>query len=194
MIHPLIHEFQLDFDDVNKKLVTHVEQEIKRTTGLDASARHSNIGGWHSERDLDAKLGDGSPSSNRLLQLFAGFSEPMMEFIRAYPAKFETIVKESYDWNYAGAWFNIAFGGSYNAPHTHPGSQISAAYYIRTEESTKEYPFSGKIDFIHENIQYGCHPTDGTLILFPSTMLHWVHPYYGSKLRICLSFNAKNIQ
>ena len=122
------------------------------------------------------------------------FSEPIMQFIDACHERFHVEPQFTYDWDYAGAWFNVAFRGSYNAPHTHPDCQISGAYYIRTEQPSKEYPFSGRTDFIHENMQYGFFPKPGTLLLFPSDMLHWVHPYYGSDIRICLSFNAKNVR
>lgn len=192
--HPFLYEFTLDLENVNKKLEAYVHEEMERTKGLDSSAKHSNIRGWHSERNLDTKLGDGSRGSNLLLPLFQALSEPMMAYIRACPTKFNVEPKPEYDWNYAGSWFNVAFQGSYNAPHTHPGCQISGAYYVRTEQPTKEEPFSGRIDFIDEKgTQYGFFPKAGTLFLFPSDMLHWVHPYYGDGIRICLSFNAKNI-
>lgn len=192
-LHPLIQESQLDLPAVNEQLVEHVRQEIEKA-GLGAHTRHSNIGGWHSERNLDAKLGDGSPLSAQLIQVFSGFSAPITEYINHVgPAKFN-VQEGNYDWNYAGAWFNVAFNGSYNAPHTHPGCQISGAYYIRTEEPSKDAPMSGRIDFIVDNVQYSSFPKAGTLFLFPSEMLHWVHPYHGSDIRICLSFNAKNIR
>jgi hypothetical protein len=192
-IHPLIGVFQLGNEELNKKIADHVRQEIQKELSLNEVLKHSNIGGWHSKRDLDSKLGDGSPGSNLLLLLLASFSDSIMEYIRTNPEKFNTVAKESYDWNYAGTWYNVAFGGSYNAPHVHPGAQISGAYYVRTEEPDEKHPYSGRIDLIEDNVQYPFFPHPGTLILFPSDMLHWVHPYYGSDLRICLSFNAKNI-
>lgn len=190
----LIREFQLGNEEVNRKLAAYVDREIEKNKGLQSKLRHSNIGGWHSDRELHAKLGDGSELSNLLLQLFASFSAPMNEYIRSLPERFNTKSNENYEWDYTGAWFNVAFRGSYNAPHVHLGSQISAAYYINTEQPTEENPFSGRIDFIHENLQYGFFPKPGTLFLFPSDMLHWVHPYYGSSNRVVLSFNAANIR
>ena len=193
-LHPLIHQYDLDNDLLNQKLEQHVRQEIAKTAALNTEKKHSNIGGWHSDRDLDAKLGDGSIASGYLLKLFDSFSPAITQYIKSNTEKFNTTQKKAYEWNYAGSWYNVAFGGSYNAPHVHPYSQISGAYYIRTEEPTKTHPLSGRIDFIDEdNIQYGFFPKPGTLFLFPSDMLHWVHPYHGSDLRICLSFNLKNI-
>ncbi len=194
-LNPLIHEYHLEQEGLNQKLDEIVHQEITRTTGIKEILKHSNIGGWHSERNLDAKLGDGSPASNQLLLLFDSFSAPITDYIRTHHTRLGVPLKDSYEWNYAGAWYNVAFGGSYNSPHVHPGSQISAGYYIRTEQPTPEHPYSGRIDFIDKNnIQYGFFPKPGTLFLFPGDMLHWVHPYYGSDIRICLSFNAKFIR
>lgn len=193
-LNPLIGEFHLDHDALNKRLEAFVQQRIKQDTGFDGVLKNSNVGGWHSNRELHAHLGDGSAESNQLLLLFESLTGPMNTYIRSHAEKFKTVPKESYDWNYTGAWYNVAFEGSYNAPHAHPGSQISAAYYIRTEEPNEKHPFSGRIDFIQNNIQYPYFPKPGTLLLFPSDLLHWVHPYYGKEIRICLSFNANNIK
>ena len=194
LLNPLIHQYDLGNESLNQKLENHVRQEIAKTKGLDTEKKHSNIGGWHSERDLDLKLGDHSLGSGYLLKLFDSFSPAITQYIQAHTEKFHTTQKKAYEWNYAGAWYNVAFGGSYNAPHIHPYCQISGAYYIRTEEPSKTHPLSGRIDFIDETIQYGFFPKAGTLFLFPSDMLHFVHPYHGSDLRICLSFNLKNIR
>ena len=156
--------------------------------------QHSNIGGWQSERDLHSKLGNGTPLSALLLKLFASFSPPIMQYINDCCAQFNVKRSSSYDWNYTGAWFNVATRGSYNAPHRHPLSEVSGAYYIRTEEPSAEYPFSGRIDFIYAYGEKPFFPKPGTLILFPSNTLHFVHPYYGSGYRICLSFNLNNIK
>jgi uncharacterized protein (TIGR02466 family) len=191
----LVQKFELGNESLNQKLSDLVLEEINQEMGLNKEARHSNIGGWHSKRDLHAKLGNGTVSGDLLLQLFASFSAAMMEYIKASGlGNTIQLIGTDYDWDYTGAWFNVAFQGSYNAPHTHPGSQISAAYYIRNEDSPKEHPFSGRIDFIHENLTTSFFPKAGDLILFPSDMLHWVHPYYGSGLRICLSFNATHVR
>jgi uncharacterized protein (TIGR02466 family) len=194
MTIPSVQKFHLNNDEVNHKLEEHVLHAVKQNQGLDSKALHTNIGGWHSERDLHAKLGDGTELSEQLIELLNSFSPPITEYIRKHADRFNTKPNDSYLWNYTGVWFNVGFQGSYNAPHTHPGSQISAAYYIRTEQPSSEHPFSGRIDFIHKNLQSGHFPKPGTLILFPSEMLHWVHPYYGTGLRICLSFNINSIR
>lgn len=190
----LIREFNLRHDEINRKLEEYVVNELKKYKEMNHPLRHSNIGGWHSDRDLHAKLGDGSPLSTLLIQLLDSFSMPINQYINSCHEKFGTTPSSAYYWDYTGAWFNVAFQGSYNSPHVHAGSQISGAYYIRTEQPEDEHPFSGRIDFIYNNLQYGFFPKPGTLLLFPSDMLHWVHPYHGSGIRICLSFNINNIR
>jgi hypothetical protein len=189
----LIREFDLGQEEINSKLEEYVVNELNKAKAMNHPLRHSNIGGWHSDRNLHAKLGDGSPLSILLIQLLESFSNPINHYVNSCHQKFNTVPSPSYIWDYTGVWFNVAFQGSYNSPHIHSGSQISAAYYIRTEQPVEEHPFSGRIDFIYNNLQYGHFPKPGTLILFPSDMLHWVHPYYGNGLRICLSFNINNI-
>lgn len=187
----LIKEFQLGNETLNQQLEKTVAEEMNRKDLK--KEQHSNIGGWQSERDLHAKLGNGTKLSNSLLKLFESFSSPMMHYINECCLEWKIQPSASYDWDYTGAWFNVANRGGYNAPHTHPLSAISGAYYIRTEEPPEGYPFSGRIDFYYERGEKYYFPKAGTLILFPSTMLHFVHPYYGSGPRICLSFNANNI-
>lgn len=190
----LIREFHLKNDEINRKLEEYVYNQINQSESLKERQLHSNIGGWHSDRNLHANLGDGSELSHQLILLLDSFSDPINEYINSLHDRFDVKPSPSYLWDYTGTWFNVAYKGSYNSPHVHPSSQISAAYYIRTEPPTAESPFSGRIDFIHDNIQYGFFPTPGTLILFPGEMLHWVHPYYGSGYRICFSFNSNNIR
>ncbi|EFB41748.1 hypothetical protein pah_c022o017 [Parachlamydia acanthamoebae str. Hall's coccus] len=187
----LIQQFPLKNDVLNQKLEQYVASEMERTQN-DKKEQHSNIGGWQSKRDLHAHLADDS-SKGLLLELFQSFSAPMSQYISSCSELFNVQSNENYDWNYTGAWFNVAVRGGYNAPHVHPLSQISAAYYIYTEEPSSEYPFSGRIDFIIDNITYHFFPKPGTLILFPSDTLHFVHPYYGSTPRISLSFNVNNV-
>lgn len=187
----LIQEFFLGNEDLNKELEKSAIEEMNRDN--QKKEQHSNIGGWQSRRNLQATLGDGSELSSHLIEMFQSFSAPMMKYIKSCCAYFNVPPSDAYDWNYTGAWFNAATRGGYNAPHIHPLNQISAAYYIRTEDPLPEYPFSGRIDFFYENVSYSFFPKPGTLILFPSDMLHFVHPYYGTPYRISLSFNAKNI-
>jgi hypothetical protein len=189
----LIQEFHLDNDALNKELEKWVVDEIERQGGIQKE-QHSNVGGWQSDRELHARLADGSQVSNLLVKLFDSFSGPMTHFINSCCIQCNLKINKSYEWHYTGAWFNVSTKGSYNAPHTHPLSEISGAYYIRTEEPTKENPFSGRIDFFYPGGDKSFFPTPGTLILFPGNTLHFVHPYYGEGHRICLSFNTNNIK
>lgn len=189
----LIEDFQLGHEKLNQQLEAYVYEDMKQKEELRKNEQRSNIGGWQSERDLHTKLSQETPVGVLLLKLFDSFSNPITQYIKDTCAQANIKPSSRYDWNYTGAWFNVSTKGSYNAPHTHPFSQISAAYYIRTEDPTPEYPFSGRIDFIYENREKHFFPKPGTLILFPGNLLHFVHPYYGSGYRISLSFNLNNI-
>jgi len=187
-----IQEFNLGNAEINKKLEKFVLEDMQKHKGI-TKEQHSNIGGWQSERDLHAKLGDGTPYHSELLRLFASFSSPITQFINKCCVQCNVKPNATYDWDYSDAWFNVAAQGGYNAPHAHPLSEISGAYYVRTTEPPEGYPFSGRIDFYYQDKNTHFFPKPGTLILFPGDMLHFVHPYYGAGHRICLSFNIKNV-
>jgi hypothetical protein len=187
----LIKEYQVGNEALNHQLEKLVEEQMAQKKNPD---QHSNIGGWQSDRDLHVRLHEGTPSSDALLELFANFAAPIIDFINGCCAVWGTQPSPNYTWDYAGSWFNVAVPGGYNAPHTHPLSAVSGAYYIRTEEPPKEYPFSGRIDFYYPNGEQFFFPKPGTLILFPGNMLHFVHPYYGKEKRISLSFNVNKIR
>lgn len=163
----LIKEFHLSHEKLNRDLEKCVAEEMARKDVK--KEQHSNIGGWQSERDLHAKLGNGTPMSNALLKLFASFSAPMTEYINQCCIEWKVPQSPAYDWDYTGVWFNVAARGGYNAPHTHPLSAISGAYYVRTEDPPAGYPFSGRIDFYYQGGDKNFFPKAGDLILFPST-------------------------
>jgi hypothetical protein len=187
----LIQEFNLGHEALNKALYDSAIEIMKQQKP--SKDLHSNIGGWQGDRDLHAKFNDGTRLGKLLQTLFESFAIPITEYVNNCCVFFKRDTSPSYAWNFTGAWFNVAKKGAYNAPHTHPFNEISGAYYIRTEEPPKDYPFSGRIDFFHENGLTSYFPKPGDLILFPSSMLHFVHPYYGSEYRMSLSFNIKNI-
>ena len=186
-----IQEFQLDQDELNQELEKLVHEKMERDR-LEKE-QHSNIGGWQSERDLHTKLDINDPSTIPLIKLLASFSDPINEYLRECCEISDIKSNKNYEWEYTGTWFNVSVREGYNAPHTHPLSEISGAYYVRTEDPPPEHPFSGRIDFFYKNISEHYFPKPGTLILFPGTMLHFVHPYYGTNPRICFSFNTNKI-
>ena len=107
------------------------------------------------------------------------------------------------------SWCHITPSGGYHDAHTHPNSSWSGIYYVRAGESdlqtknginrfyapwmptaysdigTRWTSEVGSIDMPAE---------DGTLLIFPSWILHAGMPYLGDTDRIIVSFNCKFIQ
>jgi hypothetical protein len=102
-------------------------------------------------------------------------------------------------------WINVNGPGDYNMPHYHPGNTWSGVYYIRTGSDVPNRPTSGRIEFIDPRTRCDAlgpkdglrhsgsiwiSPVDGMLLIFPSYLEHYVHPYQGSGERITLAFNS----
>jgi hypothetical protein len=104
----------------------------------------------------------------------------------------------------ASAWATICRSGAYHAPHSHPDSAWSGVYYVDAGKETPHRPLSGVLEFLDPRAgveavtapgdPYGepfrVRPQSGLLVIFPSWLYHWVHPYAGQTPRIAISFNA----
>lgn len=102
------------------------------------------------------------------------------------------------------AWAAICRAGAYHAPHAHPDSAWSGAYYVDAGTSDPDTPLGGVLEFLDPRggaeavtapgDPYGepfrVRPESGLLVVFPSWLYHWVHPYAGQTPRIAVSFNV----
>lgn len=107
------------------------------------------------------------------------------------------------------SWYNVNRRGDHHGPHTHPKSYLSGTYYARVPT------VPAKLDDVHAHpgcisfydprtganmITVGTEPDarpvhlvcpcDGTLLMWPSPLLHYVHPNLSSEPRISISFNV----
>ena len=93
----------------------------------------------------------------------------------------------------ASAWATICRAGAYHAPHSHPDSAWSGVYYVDAGTRHPDRPLSGVLEFLDPRAgveavtapgdPYGepvrVRPEAGLLVIFPSWLYHWVHPYAG---------------
>jgi hypothetical protein len=77
-------------------------------------------------------------------------------------------------------------------------------YYVNAGSDSPDQPLSGVLEFLDPRAgveavttpgdPYGepfrVRPQAGLLVIFPSWLYHWVHPYGGQTPRIAVSFNA----
>lgn len=168
----------------------------------------SNAGGWHSRADLlDWGVTEIDELSATVRQAALAVAAPM-----AHAAKLQAKVTMQ-------AWANVTRRGNYNKIHDHPGWHLSAVYYVDAGQTDSDAPpQSGWIEFVDPRGAMGSEPPgadpdkpvrlpgrsgalfgnifalppiDGGLLIFPSWLRHWVHPYAGAAERISLAFNLR---
>jgi uncharacterized protein (TIGR02466 family) len=157
------------------------------------SLGRSNIGGWHSQTDF---LDRSEPAVEALSNWITWAVRQMIE-AAAGPGSFEGAFSST-------AWATICRTNAYHAPHSHPDSAWSGVYYVDGGSREPGRPLSGVLEFLDPRAgveavtapgdPYGepfrIQPEDGLLVIFPSWLYHWVHPYAGRTPRIAVSFNA----
>ena len=112
-------------------------------------------------------------------------------------------------------WINSNLYKDTNRIHSHPGSAISGVYYVKTPSECGqiifEHPAARALEFYMESIdalpgrrnepeeynsfnsfRTGVKPTENTLYLFPSWLMHYVESNQSkTEERISISFNIK---
>ncbi len=100
----------------------------------------------------------------------------------------------------ADSWAVIGARGASHVPHHHGPSPWSGVLYIDVEAALAERttPRAGCIEFLSPFaasqaffVPSGAvfQPTDGLMLLFPSPLVHLVHPSESDTLRICIGFD-----
>jgi uncharacterized protein (TIGR02466 family) len=94
--------------------------------------------------------------------------------------------------------------GAYNAPHDHLGAFWSGTYYVSVPESGDRQ--AGAIEFLspHKPLpalgafkapitadKLHVRPKPGMVLIFPATLVHWVHPNDSKDDRVTIAFNGK---
>jgi len=104
-------------------------------------------------------------------------------------------------------WAVIMREGDHNMPHVHPDAHLSGVYYVEVPQPSPEqrnepepggslvlfdprsaanmYPLKG-----HRTHQSYL-PVAGSLVIFPSYLMHAVNPFRGPGERISIAFNAR---
>jgi uncharacterized protein (TIGR02466 family) len=158
-----------------------------------ASLGRSNIGGWHSRTDFL----NHPDSAVAALTTWITWAVNQMIGATAGPGSLPSTVSLS-------AWATICRKGAYHAPHCHPDSAWSGVYYVDAGTITADRSLSGVLEFIDPRAgveavtapgdPYGeplrVRPQAGLIVIFPSWLYHWVHPYAGHTPRIAVSFNV----
>ena len=149
---------------------------------------NSNLGGWHSGRDL-AQWG-GAPIQAILQAAFTLAGELTLDRRgqRANPS-----------WK-VECWANVNRRGHANRRHSHPGCFWSGTYYLMVGDDVPD-PANGRGGAFEFHDPRGVapalppaaaaliQPEAGMMVLFPAWMPHAVQPFGGSGTRISIAFN-----
>lgn len=188
---PVVNFRWPDTQDLNGEL----ENLILDLEQAEPGVGRSNVGGWHSglgflDRSEDCVVGLRGRLAAFVHDLNAAVLEPNAD------RRPEDFVLQ--------AWANVLRHGDYNGPHSHPNAFWSGVYYVTGNETLDDHPFSGKLEladprpgasltYAEQTRLYGrflLSPVPGQMIVFPSWLQHWVHPYRGDGVRISIAFNA----
>jgi len=157
------------------------------------SVGRSNIGGWHSRTDF---LDYPDPAVAALTTWITWAVNQMID-ATAGRGSFKGTMSLS-------GWATICRAGAYHAPHSHPDSAWSGVYYVDAGTNETGRSLAGVLEFLDPRAgveavtapgdPYGepvrVRPQAGLIVIFPSWLYHWVHPYTGRAPRIAVSFNV----
>lgn len=166
-----------------------------RLRAEEPGATRSNAGGWHSAGNIFTR-------SEPLIGMLAQHLQAALQHMSVVAAQIAAPQVE-FGASLFG-WINVNGQGDYNNPHYHPGTTWSGVYYIRTGAEAPDRPMSGRIEFMDPRVRCEVGPNqalghagimrvapeDGMLLIFPSYLEHYVHPYFGPGERITLAFNS----
>lgn len=99
-------------------------------------------------------------------------------------------------------WGNVYRAGDFVMPHSHRRCKASLVYCLAEGDEDPDDPLAGKFCFVDPRMPACCQQerhrmttpaypsfTAGTLLIFPSELVHFVVPYHGKSPRITMSWN-----
>jgi uncharacterized protein (TIGR02466 family) len=149
----------------------------------------SNRGGWQ------------SPSDFHTLESFSEFKNYI------WNNTFETLSHYNRKFELSNMWININKKGNYNTTHNHPGCLMSGVFWVKAPENCGKLIFLNPHSFVedwliesadvdvkkrlnyHHTFEFM--PQEGTLVMFPSHLMHLVEMNESDEDRISIAFNLQ---
>jgi uncharacterized protein (TIGR02466 family) len=186
---PTIDEFDIpDAEKLNSQLIGEIEQLRKEDNGIS----RTNVSGWHSRINIFERS---EPAIMKICRYFIQASTVPLE--RYFSA--DILQSKSLE---AEGWININPPHAYNRVHTHDSFDLSGVYFVKVPE--RSHLDSGCLEFLNPGYRAGPYselykkmhsqsftytPIEGRMLLFPSSMLHWVLPNGEQEDRISIACN-----
>lgn len=187
----LIETYQVEgHEALNAQLRNEIAAWRESEEGIQAS----NFNGWHSDVTMFSRPEPG----------FRQLSEILRQCILSYVRRYETDFDPAKRQIGMEAWVNVNGKSGMNAPHHHAFAHISGCYYISVPKATTRT--SGVLQFLSPLVtfappgkfglkilpsHYDIRPEEGQIVLFPSYLVHWVHPNDEDEDRISIAVNAQ---
>ena len=179
---------------LNKKLIAESRAWRKQEKGANISNQGDS---WHSPDGLMSRSDPGfSEISKMIPQIAAEYAMMINPKLDLKKFRFE-----------ANAWVNINRKGGFNTTHHHGSYHVSGVYYVKQPPSATGQ--SGMIELINSRFDHHIYsqlggqafapsvkmrPTIGSMLVFPSTLLHFVFPNETDEERISLAWNLRFIR
>ena len=168
----------LNNKEVDKKILEVLNKEMELNPGVTIS----NAGGYQTDSVYDPIICD------------AIFEKSVDLILKNY--KFE-----KYNFKLGNLWINSNQQGDFNKAHNHPYSHFSGVYYLQVQNDGGQLVFyRGDTSNQMMGIQYfldsadtrpnfEIQPLSNQIIIFPSHLMHSVHPHKSNEPRVSVSFN-----
>ena len=164
------------------------------------------VRGWdRASKDLTTDYRDNnpfdvdSPATNWLRQQV---NATVVEYLRAIGIDYAV------NWHIHG-WANVNRLGDYHDPHNHPHSYLSGTYYVKVpaarparRQRTDVRPncitfYDARAAFNMQainkdpyvNPEFTVLPESGQMMMWPASLMHFVHPNLSDETRVSISFN-----
>ena len=183
----LVRKNLVNAEESNRELLKLIREWEKANKNLTTNYRENN------PFELD------TPATNWLR---SEVNQTIIEYLQAIGISFPV------DWQIHG-WANINRNGDYHDPHNHPHCYLSGSYYVkmpktlsarrqRSDVRPNQITFyDPRTPFNMQSIkgdpyidpEFTVLPEPGLLMLWPSSLMHFVHPNLSDKIRVSISFN-----
>ena len=187
---PLVTYPWPDSEQLNQELAAVILANEKQSGGI----VKSNVGGWHSE------IGLFSWDAPCIKTLQNRVCKAAVEFTRRMIVRRNVRFRARYR---IDGWANVVRSGDYHSPHNHPNNLWSGVYYVTVGEPDSGRPKNGQLELLDPRVgsnmvgipaslfevRYSIPTRAGLMVMFPSWLIHHVHPFIGQGERISIAFN-----
>ncbi|QXH36569.1 TIGR02466 family protein [Pseudomonas muyukensis] len=176
---------------------------LERMAADPKGTRHSNQGGWQSTSDFAHW---GGAACDALVRFATAFASQLT----AVHSEQHGLIEPGFAWT-LNAWANVNRRGDSNALHGHPGAFWSGVYWVDAGGREDDPAVGGDLEFIDPRgmvastynpalrmrvedclaagFSSTCAASSGTLVMFPSWLMHAVRRFEGHRPRISIAFN-----